>query len=119
MWKYNDGKPIKTAAGGWMKLLVTSSNRGISRDDEKGQMLGYIRFIAPEVSEMYNASATPVSLANWRVICNTGSKATEIGLISDTSYYDKILKKSIRTDNPVVEPGGHFYLVNDTELFDH
>jgi len=117
-WKYNDGKPIKTGAGGWMKLLVTSSDKGISRDDKKGQMLGYIRFIAPEVSEMYNASATPVSLANWRVICNTGSLATQIGRIRRTTYYDQKLRRQITDNNPVVQPQGHFYLVNDTELFD-
>jgi len=118
MWKYNDGKPIKTIAGGWMKLLVTSSDKGISRDDSKGQMLGYIRFMAPEVSEMYNASATPVSLANWRVICNTGSMATQIGRIRQTTYYDQKLRRQITDNNPVVQPQGHFYLVNDTELFD-
>jgi len=118
MWEYNKGKPVRTKKGGWIDVLITSSPE-IDREKRKGQILSYIRMVAPEVSEMYNASATPVSLANWRVICNTGSKATEIGLIHDTSYYDKKLKKSITTDNPIVEPGGHFYLVNDTKLFDY
>jgi len=118
MWKYNDGKPIRTISEGWMKLLITSSDREISRKNEKGQMLGYIRFIAPEVSEMYNASATPVSLANWRVICNTGSLATQIGRIRKTTYYDQKLRRQITDNNPVVQPQGHFYLVNDTDLFD-
>ncbi len=121
-WLYNDGNPIRTKRGGWIDILITSApfgTQGINRKEKRGQQLGYIRMVGPEVSEMYNASATPVSLANWRVICNTGSKATEIGLIHDTSYYDKKLKKSITTDNPIVEPGGHFYLVNDTKLFDY
>ena len=118
MWKYNDGIPIKTIDGGWMKLLVTSSDKGISRKDKKGQMLGYIRFLAPEVVEMYNASATPVSLANWRVICNTGTLATQIGRIRRTSYYDQKLRRQITDNNPVVQPKGHFYLVNDTAVFD-
>ena len=75
--------------------------------------------IAPEVTEMYNASATPVSLANWRVICNTGSMATEIGRIISSACYDKKLRKSIVDNNPVVHPGNHFYLVNNSELFDY
>jgi len=119
MWEYNDGDPVRTKQNGWIDILVTSASRGIDREQKKGQKINYIRMVAPEVSEMYNASATPVSLANWRVICNTGSKATEIGLIHDTSYYDRKLKQSVTTDNPVVEPGGHFYLVNDTKLFDY
>jgi len=119
MWEYNDGNPIRTKQDGWMEILLTSSPIGINREKKLGQQLSYFRLVSPEVSEMYNASATPVSLANWRVICNTGSKATEIGLIHNTFYYDKKLKKTITTDNPVVEPGGHFYLVNDTKLFDY
>ena len=119
LWEYNNGKPIQTQQDGWLDLLLTSAKTGIEREDLKGQTFFFIRMQAPEVTEMYNASATPVSLANWRVICNTGSKATEIGLIHSTSYYDKKLKKRITTDNPVVEPGGHFYLVNDTKLFDY
>ncbi len=119
LWEYNGGKPVMTKQDGWIDVLLTSSLRGIDREELKGQTFFFIRMQAPEVSEMYNASATPVSLANWRVICNTGSKATEIGLIRSTSYYDKKLKKRITTDNPVVEPGGHFYLVNNTKLFDY
>ncbi len=117
MWVCNNGKPMKTKAGGWLDILVTSS-REISRQAEKGQMLSYVRLLAPEVVEMYNASATPVSLANWRVICNTGSLATQIGRIRNTAYYDQKLRQHIVDNNPVVQPDGHFYLVNDTQLFD-
>jgi len=117
MWVCNNGKPMKTKSGGWMNVLVTSSP-DVSRLAKKGQMLTYIRLLAPEVAEMYNASATPVSLANWRVICNTGSLATQIGKIHDTAYYDQKLRRRIVDNNPVVQPGGHFYLVNDTQLFD-
>ena len=116
-WAYNDNKPIKAGANGWMKIMLTSS-KDISREANKRQWLGYFRVIAPEIVEMYNASATPISLANWRVICNTGSLATQIGKISSTAYYDRKLRKRIVDDNPVVQPQGHFYLVNDTELFD-
>jgi len=116
-WAYNDNKPIKTGADGWMKVMLTSSKQ-ISRKAERRQWLGYFRILAPEVVEMYNASATPISLANWRVICNTGSLATQIGKIRSTAYYDRKLRKRIIDDNPVVQPQGHFYLVNDTELFD-
>jgi len=118
-WEYNNGKPVITKKNGWINILITSAKDGINRKHKKGQKLNYVRMIAPEVCEMYNASATPVSLANWRVICNTGSKATEIGVIHNTSYYDNKIGKSITTDNPVINPAGHFYLVNDTELFDY
>ena len=118
MWVYNEGEPIITKPGGWLSILITSAKNGISRQQKKGQLIGYIRMVAPEVVEMYNASATPVSLANWRVICNTGSLATQIGRIRSTSYYDQKLRRSITDDNPVVQPRGHFYLVNDTKLFD-
>jgi len=118
MWVCNNGKPMKTKSGGWLDVLVTSSQE-LSRQAKKGQMLTYIRLLAPEVAEMYNASATPVSLANWRVICNTGTLATQIGKIRNTAYYDQKLRRRIIDNNPVVQPGGHFYLVNDTELFDN
>ena len=117
MWMCNNDKPMKTKAGGWLDVLVTSSP-DISRQAKKGQMLTYVRLVAPEVAEMFNASATPVSLANWRVICNTGSLATQIGRIRNTAYYDQKLRRRIVDNNPVVQPGGHFYLVNDTQLFD-
>jgi len=116
-WVYNDGKPIRAKSGGWMEVMLTSSPE-VKRDGDNKQYVSYFKVNAPEIIEMYNASATPVSLANWKVICNTGSEVSEIGVIHNTSYYDKKLRKSIRTDNPVVQPQGHFYLVNDTELFD-
>jgi len=116
-WAYNDNKPIKTKSDGWIKIMLTSSEK-VSRKANTRQWLGYFRILAPETVEMYNASATPISLANWRVICNTGSLATQIGIIRRTAYYDKKLRKRIIDNNPVVQPQGHFYLVNDTELFD-
>jgi len=116
-WAYNDNKPIKTMRDGWMKIIINSSDK-ISRKASIRQWLSYFRVLAPEIVEMYNASATPISLANWRVICNTGSLATQIGRIRSTAYYDRKLRKRIIDDNPVVQPQGHFYLVNDTELFD-
>ena len=117
-WWYNDGKPIRTDANGWFKVLLTSSPN-CNWEDDIYQNLKYLRMIAPEVTEMYNASATPISLANWRVICNTGSVASEIGRIKSSSCYDQKLRKNIIDQNPVVHPGGHFYLVNDSELFDY
>jgi len=117
-WVYNDGEPIKTKADGWMEIMLTSS-QDISRKANRRQWLGYFRVLAPESVEMYNASATPISLANWRVICNTGSHATQIGKIHSTAYYDRKLRQRVIDDNPVVQPQGHFYLVNDTELFDN
>ena len=116
-WVYNNGKPVITKNGGWIKIMLTSSEK-VSREKHKLQELSYFRMVAPEVVEMYNASATPISLANWRVICNTGSLATQIGRIRSTAYYDQKLRRGIVDDNPVVQPRGHFYLVNDTKLFD-
>jgi len=116
-WVCNDGNPIRTKSGGWMEIMITSSPE-VNRDGDNKQYISYLRVVAPEVVEMYNASATPISLANWRVICNTGSLATQIGRIRQTSYYDQKLHRSIIDDNPVVQPRGHFYLVNDTKLFD-
>ena len=116
-WACNGGKPIKTKSGGWMKIMITSSPE-TTRKNRHHQYITYLRMVAPEVVEMYNASSTPISLANWRVICNTGSLATQIGRIHRTSYYDQKLQRSITDDNPLVQPKGHFYLVNDTELFD-
>ena len=116
-WWYNDGKPIRTDGNGWLSVILNSSKKANFRSGV-AQELAYLRMVAPEVSEMYNASATPVSLANWRVICNTGALATEIGRIRRTAYYDTKLKRRVVDDNPVVRPGGHFYLVNDVELFD-
>ena len=116
-WWYNNGEPVRTKAGGWIDLLIQSSPK-VTRTGNKRQLLSYFRMVAPEVVEMYNASKTPVSLANWRVICNTGSLATEIGRIERTSYYDRSAARRVINNNPVVAPGGHFYLVNDTALFD-
>ena len=116
-WVCNNGKPIRTKDGGWIKIMLTSSPK-VKRQGDNKQYVSYFRMIAPEVIEMYNASATPISLANWRVICNTGSLATQIGRIRSTSYYDQKLRRAVTDDNPVVQPRGHFYLVNDDELFD-
>ncbi len=117
LWKYNNDQPMRTDASGWMDIFFTSSPK-VNPSANIFQTISYIRLVAPEVVEMYNASDTPISLANWRVICNTGSLATEIGRIRQTAYYDTVLKQPIIDDNPVVMPRGHFYLVNDTGLFD-
>ncbi|MCX7002089.1 MAG: hypothetical protein NTV22_02305, partial [bacterium] len=112
-WWYQDGQPQRTKAGGWIPLLLQASKevkRGIGNGDQR-QLLSYFRMVAPEVTEMFNASMTPVSLANWRVICNTGSLASEIGRIRNTSYFDRQLGRSVVNNNPVIAPGGHFYLV--------
>ncbi|RLD12356.1 MAG: hypothetical protein DRI44_00870 [Chlamydiae bacterium] len=116
-WWYKDGEPIRTDGNGWLSVILNSSKKANFKSGV-AQELAYLRMVAPEVTEMYNASATPVSLANWRVICNTGVLATEIGRIRRTAYYDTKLRRRVIDDNPVVKPGGHFYLVNDTELFD-
>ena len=119
-WWCDGGKPVRTDSKGWLDIYLTSSPElDEKRRNNIHQVLWYARMIAPEVAEMYNASATPISLANWRVICNTGSLATEIGRIKSTAYYDKKIRKTVIDDNPVVSPGGHFYLVNDTRLFDY
>ncbi len=116
-WLCNDGKPMRTKSGGWMKIMITSSPE-VSREKLNRQYIPFFRIVGPEVVEMYNASATPISLANWRVICNTGSLATQIGRIKSTEYYDQKIRRAVTDDNPVVQPQGHFYLVNDKELFD-
>jgi len=116
-WVCNDGRPIKTRNNGWMKIMITSSPN-VSRAKKNRQYISFLRVVGPEVVEMYNASATPISLANWRVICNTGTLATQIGRIRSTEYYDQKLRRGIIDDNPVVQPRGHFYLVNDKKLFD-
>lgn len=116
-WEYKDGKPQKIDSTGWMDVIVKSSEK-VKHDSKQYQSLGYIRLIAPEVVEMYNASETAVSLANWKVVCNTGTMATEIGNIKRTTYYDKRSGGRIIDDNPAVMPRSHFYLVNDAELFD-
>lgn len=115
-WLYNDGEPIRTKADGWMDLLITSSDEVLR--NKVDQLITYFRVVAPEVVEMYNASSTPVPLANWRVICNTGSLATEIGRIDTVSYYDATVGRMVTDVNPHVRPNSHFYLVNDVQLFD-
>jgi len=115
-WLYNDGQPVRTKAGGWMDLLLTSSDE-VERN-KVDQLITYVRVVAPEVAEMYNASATPVALANWRVVCNTGSLASEIGQIQHVTYYDGAQGRMVDDYNPQVLPNSHFYLVNDATLFD-
>jgi hypothetical protein len=116
-WYYNNGKPMRTDSLGFLDIFYTSSPK-VDRNANIVQAISYIRLVAPETVEMYNASSTPISLANWRVICNTGSLATEIGRIRQTAYYDTVLKRRMIDDNPIVRPRGHFYLVNDAKLFD-
>lgn len=115
-WLYNDGDPVRTKRDGWMDLIITSSDE--VRRNQVDQLITYFRVVAPEVVEMYNTSATPVSLANWRVVCNTGSLATEIGRITSVNYYDQKTSRPMLDVNPQVLPDKHFYLVNDTKLFD-
>jgi type II secretory pathway component PulK len=117
LWDYKGGQPMKADEHGWVDVVLASSPK-VSRKKNVGQSLIYLRLVAPEVAEMYNASDHPISLANWRVICNTGSLATKIGHIRRTAFYDRTLKQRVIDDNPIVAPRGHFYLVNDTRLFD-
>jgi len=116
-WLYNGGEPVRTKTDGWMDLLITSSDE-VSRN-KVDQLITYFRVVAPEVVEMYNASVTPVALANWRVICNTGSLATEIGRIDHVTYFDATIGRMVNDVNPHVQPNSHFYLVNDVQLFDY
>ena len=116
-WEYMDGKPQKVDSTGWMDVIIKSSDK-VKHENKQYQSLGYLRLVAPEVVEMYNASETSVSLSNWKVVCNTGTMATEIGNITKTAYYDQKAGGRIIDENPAVMPRSHFYLVNDAELFD-
>ena len=114
-WACNE--PMRTDAKGWLDICLTAPS-DTNRKNNRMLQVDRMFMVGPEVVEMYNASDRPISLANWRVICNTGSLATEIGRIKRTAYYDPISQKPLADDNPCVTPHGYFYLVNDTKLFD-
>lgn len=74
-----------------------------------------LTFVRPEVIELINVSARPISLRGWTLTFNTGSVVNDIGVIDYGKGYE--LSRGNPDPNPVIMPNNYFYLVNNIKLF--
>ena len=72
----------------------------------------------PDIIEIMNISGRPISLANWRVVINTGSYADEVGQIRSANVYSPAKRAFYDDPNPTVPANGYFYLTNHRGIFD-
>jgi hypothetical protein len=52
------------------------------------------------------------------VVINTGSYADQLGVIDSAVYYSPKLRRRYKDPNPIIPPGGYFYLTNKRDVFD-
>ncbi len=124
-WSYQDGKAVQ-ARRGYVKVALTSANgtgfsrRGIAASDAYRNKVSFdVAYIMrPDIIELINISARPISLRNWRVVINTGAYADQVGLIEAVPHYNLQSHKFYNDPNPSIPPNGYFYLTNNREIFD-
>jgi len=124
-WAYQDGKPVQ-AKNGYVRVLLTSaSGTGFSRTgiaaseayrNKSAFDIAYI--MRPDIIELINISARPISMRNWRVVINTGAYADQVGLIEAAPHYSLQTHKYYDDPNPSIPPNGYFYLTNNRQIFD-
>ncbi|MCX7004255.1 MAG: helix-hairpin-helix domain-containing protein, partial [bacterium] len=124
-WAYQDGKSVQ-AKNGYVRVLLTSGNStGFSRAgtsnaeayrNKSAFDIAYI--MRPDIIELINISARPISMRNWRVVINTGAYADQVGLIESAPHYSLQSHKFYDDPNPSIPPNGYFYLTNNREIFD-
>lgn len=121
---YKDGEPIQMRDG--FLHVVVSSTGNCGYNGRRGDLTAYknknivqqMYMMRPDIIELINISDEPISLRNWRVVINTGSYADQVARIDSCSYYSPALDGRYQNPNPVIEPGGYFYLTNMRAVFD-
>lgn len=127
-WVYKDGEAVRANRQGYIPVVVTTSRntRGRPGDYSRGkndinwQYANYFNttlFYRPDIVELTNISDQPISLRNWGVVVNTGLDANLLARIDYARHYSTTHGGRYDNPNPTVQPGGHFYLTNNREIF--
>ncbi len=125
---YNEGKPVR-ARGDYVHVVLTSCNdtgyaNGLngtpaSIANKNKTVIRFLYMMRPDIVELINISDKPISLRNWRVVINTGSYADQLGVIKSGRHFSPKLRRAYDDPNPVIPPGGYFYLTNKRAIFDY
>ncbi|MCX7847550.1 MAG: hypothetical protein N2595_05945, partial [bacterium] len=113
-------QPVRSSRRGTLDIFYSSGSDAVY-DPDKLQYSGWcapwgLTFVRPEVIELINVSARPLSLRGWTLTFNTGSVANDIGMIDYGKGYS-LNPGGAADPNPVILPNGYFYLVNNIKLF--
>ncbi len=111
--------PVRATPGGYLDLGFRSGSnmREVTRDNitSGGNAINGVTLVRPEVLELINVSARPLSLRGWTLTFNTGSIVNDIGTIDHSIGYSA--GGRTRLSNPIIGANGYFYLVNNEQLF--
>jgi hypothetical protein len=125
---YNDGEPVR-AREDYIHVVLTTCDdagyaNGINRTpasiaNKNKTVIRFLYMMRPDIVELINISDRPISLRNWRVVINTGSFADQLGIIKSGRHFSPKLRRAYDNPNPIIPPGGYFYLTNKRAIFDH
>ncbi|MCX7003087.1 MAG: hypothetical protein NTV22_07420, partial [bacterium] len=118
------GGVAQRAQDGYVRVTVATC-RGAGADDPRSveayrnkNVVQQIYLLRPDILELYNISDHPVSLANWRMVINTGSYADQVARIKTAAHYSSLRASRFDDPNPVIQPKGYFYITNHRNIFD-
>ena len=121
-YKYKDGKPQKPNHNGFLSLYLTSSRKckksGANQSGKNVNSSDSLYFFRPDVVELINISSAPISLRNWSVVVNTGVESFDLAKIESAEHYSQAYGGYFDDPNPLIEPGGYFYLTSNKQIFD-
>ncbi len=121
---YKNGEPIQMRDGFLHVIVSSSRNCGYTgrRSDleayKNKNIIQQLYMMRPDIIELINISDEPISLRNWRVVINTGSYADQVARIDTGACYSPAINGRYEDSNPVIQPGGYFYLTNMRQVFD-
>jgi hypothetical protein len=125
---YKDGEPIRAKDNMIHVILTTPEDCGYAggihavnnkEAYDKKTSVTTLYMMRPDVVELVNISDRPISLRNWRVVINTGSYADQLGMIDSAVSFSTKLRRRHVDQNPIIPPGGYFYLTNKRSIFDY
>jgi len=126
-WSYRDKKPVRAQRGFVPVCLTTRPDTGFVGGTRgtatrtafsNKNTFDVVYVMRPDIIELINISAAPISLRNWRVVINTGSYADQVGLIDRAPQYNLQTHRLYDNANPGIPPNGYFYLTNHRGIFD-
>jgi len=120
---YNNGEAVR-AKDGYVRVTVSTCRDAGAKNPNSldayrnKNVVQNVLLLRPDILELHNISDHPVSLANWRIVINTGSYADQVGRIRSAMHFSAARNSRYDNPNPVIEPGGYFYLTNHRNIFD-
>jgi hypothetical protein len=114
-YNYKDGVAQRADRAGYIDVFVTSAR---DCSPMRRNRINAIYFARPDIIELMNISARPVSLRGWSLVANTGALSYELGVIDRATMYSREDNGRIVDRNPTIRPNEYFYLCNNIEIFD-